>query len=299
MKTIINIHNRCYSYQAMEQDLHALTERYSALAYFFSIGETADHRQIYCLRIGKPEAERTLLIQGAMHGREWKNTQLLLMMAERFMQKHREDILWEGIPYRQLLRHFTIYIVPMLNPDGVQISQFGREGITDPGLWAEIAKQLKPSETGRYWKANALGVDLNRNYESGFGGGDSRDEAGGACYPGEMAGSEQETRALIKLLEETHPDLVVNYHSAGQEIFYRRYFTGLEHISRQTGYPLVQETMAPYGSLGDWLTEQKIDWCTLETGIGRAPVWHMQIYLQWIRHRDLLPLLLATAPQRG
>lgn len=283
MKGIVNIHHRKYSYNHMEQDLQEMARRYPKSAHLFSIGETTQHRQLHCLRIGPEGTDRTILVQASMHAREWLNTQLVMLMAERLLSRYHMDILWEGIPYRQLLRHYAVYVIPMMNPDGVEICQGGRK---------------------RY-KANANGVDLNRNYETGFSQNAPNTGLTGnlpagdaACDPGEHPGSEHETQALMKLVHEIQPDLVINYHSAGEEIIYQKYFNALRYMSDMTTYPLVHETGNPYGSFGDWLTEQDVAWCTLETGLGKAPVWHCQIYIQWIRHRDLLPLVLATIPQR-
>lgn len=276
MKKIVNVHRRKYSYENMGKDLQRLAEFYPEITHLFSIGETTEHRHIHCLRVGPESAERSVLVQASMHAREWLNTQLVMLMAERILSKYQEDILWEGIPYRQLLRHYAVYIVPMLNPDGVEICQSGQK---------------------RY-KANAVGVDLNRNFETGFGQGEEeKNRSEEAFFPGKHPGSENETQALMKLVHEIQPDLVLNYHSAGEEIIYQKYFSALHHMSDMLTYPLVHERGKAYGSFGDWLTEQGIHWCTIETGIGRAPVWHVQIYIQWFRHRDLLPLVLATVPK--
>ncbi|MCH5268443.1 MAG: hypothetical protein J1E62_08880 [Lachnospiraceae bacterium] len=311
MSGIVNIHNRCYSYEAMEQDLNKIAETYPRYVQLSSLGETLDHRQIYCLHLHgdaqenyglpenmrverrQPKEVRKILVQAAMHAREWKNTQLVMMMAEKFLRCYKADILWEGIPYRQLLRSNDLYILPMTNPDGVQISQFGVSGITDANLRNSLQLMMekqkgKPASIAKRWKGNARGVDLNRNFEVGF--------PCEAVNPGENPLSEPESKILWDCITKLQPALVVNYHSTGQEIFYRRYFTGLEHISRCTGYPLVQETEKPNGSLGDILTNEKIYWCTLETGMGRAPVWHGQIYAWWFRHQHLLPMFLATVP---
>lgn len=283
MKGIVNIHHRKYSYHNMERDLYEIVRRYPKYAHLFSLGETVQHRQMHCLRIGPKGADRAVLVQASMHAREWLNTQLVMLMAERLLSRYQMDILWEGIPYRQLLRHYAVYVIPMVNPDGVEICQSGKK---------------------RY-KANANGVDLNRNYETGFAQREGKavtgenPESGDSDFnPGDHPGSECETQALMKLVYEIRPDLVVNYHSAGEEIIYQTYFNALRYMSDMTTYPLVHENGKPYGSFGDWLTRQGVAWCTLETGLGKAPVWHSQIYLQWIRHRDLLPLVLATAPRQ-
>ena len=164
MSGIVSIHNRLYTYYDLERDLHELAICYPDSTELTSLGQTLDHRQIYCLRIHgtKGFTKHAVVIQAAMHAREWKNAQLLMMMAERFLRCYGEDILWEGIPYRQLLRHYDVYILPMVNPDGVQISQFGSEGIIDPVLRQELQEKIATQREARRWKGNAKGVDLNR-----------------------------------------------------------------------------------------------------------------------------------------
>lgn len=298
-KKIVSIHIRKYSYQNMQRDLKELADEYGDVMELSVFGESLDGNLLYCMRIGEQAAENSILLQSSMHGREWINTQLVMMMAERLMQKYHEDTLWMGIPYRQILKQTAVYLVPMLNPDGVIISQHGPDGINDPALQEEvlrIAEETKLKDY-RYWKANAGGVDLNRNYACGFGGGDTAKGRRAAFYHGEFPESEPESRAFADLIRRIHPQLVVNYHAAGRLIYYRDDFPGLNLLRSMTRYSLKQETGKPYGTLGDFLTAEKTDWCTPETCIGSAPVWHIQIYLEWFKHRDVLPALLyRSAP---
>lgn len=321
---IVDMRNHCYSYADMERDLHMLEEEYPKTARVSSIGETVDHRQIYCLHIsrqGDGRERKPILLQASMHGREWKNTQLLMKMAERFLQQYQADRLWEGIPYRHLLRHYEVHLLPMVNPDGVQISQFGLGGINDPvlreSLWEQIRHSYKElsqkHRITRRWKGNARGVDLNRNFPEGYcprrGAGERIDGEkcaykgkvalpGEAGFSGDRPFSEPETVGLWRYLIDIKPILTLNYHSTGEEIFYQKFFWGLEDISRQSGYPLVKEMGKADGSLGDMLSKAKCYWATLETGIGKAPICHAQLYVQWLRHRNLLPLILAVAPRK-
>ena len=52
-----------------------------------------------------------------------------------------------------------------------------------------------------------------------------------------------------------------------------------------------QEQGAANGNLGDWLSEQGIDWCTVETGAGNAPVAHGQFGDILRRNRKVIPAL--------
>lgn len=65
----------------------------------------------------KPYASKKYLINGGIHAREWLNCQMLTHKSE--------EILREYADYKSALKGKCIYIIPMINPDGVTISQFG------------------------------------------------------------------------------------------------------------------------------------------------------------------------------
>ncbi len=67
----------------------------------------------------------------------------------------------------------------MVNPDGVTISQKGVDGISDAVLKSQLEDCYQQdlvsgnaySDSRQYfalWKANARGVDLNRNFDAGW-----------------------------------------------------------------------------------------------------------------------------------
>lgn len=93
MSGIVSIHNRLYTYYDLERDLQELAICYPDSTELTSLGQTLDHRQIYCLRLHgtKGFTKHAVVFQAAMHAREWKNAQLLMMMAERF-----SSLLWGG-----------------------------------------------------------------------------------------------------------------------------------------------------------------------------------------------------------
>lgn len=276
---------RVYSYRDMKKDLRRISSEYPELLKVFCLARTADGNQIYGIRFGNPKAEKRIVIQASMHAREWFNTELVMRMVERNSRQWKKNADYRGIFYKRLLEGVCFFIIPMVNPDGVAISQCGVKGIHDKVLQAMI----KEAAGGRYkyWKANARGVDLNRNYSTGFASA-TADSIGGQEYAGKSPFSERETRAMVRLIHRVKPQIVINYHSAGHLIYYKEDSRLVQRLGQLTGYLLCQEKDEANGNLGDWLSELGIAWCTLETCIGKAPAGRWQLLFEWRKHRDLM-----------
>lgn len=75
------------------------------------------------------------------------------------------------------------------------------------GLWLVVS--MNPDGTARGTRANARGVDLNRNFPFGWDPG-SR----GIYWPGPRAASEAETRGMMRFLTAVKPTAVLSYHQA-------------------------------------------------------------------------------------
>lgn len=274
-----------YSYRDMKRDLRKLSRRYQGFIKVFWLAKTADGNRIYGIRLGNPSASDNVVIQSSMHGREWLNTELIMRMVKRFCRKY-PSARYHKKSYQELLGEVCFWILPMVNPDGVAVSQYGFKGLHSVHL-QRLVKGLGGKNT-EGWKANARGVDLNRNYSTGFGR-ETAKSRGSAMYPGKTPFSERETRALVKLFLKTRPKAVINYHETGHLIYYKENSSLVQTVHSLTGYRLCPEGEECNGNLGDWLTEKRIPWCTVETCIGDAPVQRKQLSAEWKRHRDMLP----------
>ncbi len=278
---IVNIYNKKYSYEDLSHDIKRFLVDYKDIVSAGIIAKTSDGNNIYCIRLGNTKAEKRVIIQAAMHAREWLNTQLIMMMTEHCLRFY-YSASFEGIKYNELFDKVCFYIIPMFNPDGVNISQYGLKRIRNNILKG----QVRCIGRGRYrrWKANAEGVDLNRNYEKGFTKNylRSASECSGDCPY-----SEKETRAFIKLVDSIKPTAVINYHETGRIIYFKEFSKLTKLISAETGYHCKYDKGAN-GSLGDWLSMKNVEWVTIETCIGRAPVNHLQLYYEWKLHKNMI-----------
>lgn len=98
----------------MTRDLRKIARKYPGKTGLSSIGRTYDNREIWCLRVGNPSAAKKLVIDAAIHAREWKNTQVIMRQTEEILREYGE--------HRARFRSTCLYILPMDNPDGVTIS---------------------------------------------------------------------------------------------------------------------------------------------------------------------------------
>ena len=270
------------------------------------IGTTAFGRPVRTLVIGN--GPRKVLYTAAHHANEWITSYILLKFAEELAAAIQNGGRVYGVPAKNIAAAATIYMVPMVDPDGVDLVT----GAIRPGsLEYEVARRLSenypaiPFPDG--WKANLLGVDLNLQYPAGwlrareikFSQGFTR--PGPRDYVGRAPLAQLESRALAGYTEAIDPALVLAYHSQGKEIYWQ--FGGYEipgaralgeDFARTSGYTLsdVPEESA-YAGYKDWFIQNfRRPGYTIEVGEGENPLPLSQfdeIY------RDNLGILVTAA----
>lgn len=178
-------------------------------------GESEDKRPLYLMEVG--EGEKAVFLLGGVHGRESINPAVLVQIAQDtgYLLTQKDPVATE------LLQEYRFVFIPLLNPDGYAIAQEGFSAIRNDKLRKEaMGKKVRPSQ----WKANARGVDLNRNFPSVFY------RAGKET---DYAGSEAESRALIRLIRETPSAGMLDFHSRGEIIYYYRNAFGEAYNKKQ------------------------------------------------------------------
>ena len=270
------------------------------------LATTAFGRPIRTLVIGN--GPRKVIYTAAHHANEWITTPLLLKFAEEFAAAIENDGQIGGISARALAEAATIYMVPMVDPDGVDLVV----GAIEPGsVEYEIAQGLSenypsiPFPDG--WKANLLGVDLNLQYPAQWRRARQIKFAQGFTRPGprDFVGrgplTQIESRALAGYTEAIDPALVLALHTQGKVIYWQ--FADIEvpgarelgeDFARLSGYELADTPEeSAYAGYKDWFIQEfRRPGYTIEAGVGENPLpigQFDEIY------RDVLPILIRAA----
>lgn len=246
---------------------------------------TAGGRPLTALRLGR--GKRRVLLTSAHHGNEYITGILLWQLLERYCHALALGESLFGFSAQMLFQNTSLYLVPLANPDGVELVT----GEISPGSGEyEQARQLAaafpqvPFPQG--WKANLHGVDLNLNYPADFDRVRRRKAAAGVAvagprdYPGAQPLDQPETRALAAWIEEIRPHVLAAWHTQGGEI-YGEDFDGqypdedlAKRIACASGYelrPVPPESRG--GGLRDWFVESfGRPGFTIEAGRGENPL---------------------------
>lgn len=257
-------------YITMQQSVFQLKKQFPAVKVDV-LGRTVLGRSLYRLRLGN--GNRKILLAAAFHGMEHMTADLLL--------RYGADIAAQP-PCGQ------IDLVPMMNPDGVEIHHHGWQ---KAGKFISLVKTVSKGDTSR-WQANARGVDLNHNFDAGWQALRQREIAAGITGPaptrfgGSYPESEPESRALAQLCRKEQYYAAAALHTQGEEIYWnfgdhtpRQSYDIAVSLSQASGYKVAEpEGLAVGGGFKDWfILEFHRPAFTIEAGKGRNPLHHSQL----------------------
>ena len=283
----------------------ALTERYP-FCRTEVLATTIFQRPIRTLVIGN--GPRKVIFSAAHHANEWITALVLLKFAEDFATAIAENGLIGGQDAKALAETTTLYMVPMVNPDGVDLVT---GGIPENSIQYTFARGLSrnypaiPFPSG--WKANLAGVDLNLQYparwlqarEIKFSQGYTR--PGPRDYVGRAPLDQIESQALEGYTQFLNPDLVLAYHSQGKEIYWKFLDYDVpgarelgEQMAEASGYTLADTPYASsFAGYKDWFIQRfRRPGYTIEVGQGENPLPLSQFNEIY---GDNLPIMLIAA----
>lgn len=247
-----------YNYDRFVHDLKKLKAQYGENLQIKAIGESHFGRPIWAIRLGK--AKENIIIIGSHHAREWITTNLIMVMMERYAAAYQNKDSFGPYPSK-LLDQVSIWFVPMLNPDGIDI----QTGKIPKHLQTQVVRMNQGSSNFSRWKANGVGIDLNRQYPSGWNELSTKRKPAYKEYKGQKPLEAKEVQALVRFVYDKAPLAAVSYHSAGHEIFWQ--FGKKQNIARDhffaqglaniTGYRLsVPPKRAFGGGFTDWFIDE-------------------------------------------
>lgn len=245
-------------------------------------GMSEENLPLYALRAG--EGFPVVLAQCAMHAREYVTAALGLMFAAFYA---------ENPP------PWTLWTVPLANPDGVRIAEEGADWLS-PARRAAAGEMRRGRDYGLY-KANADGVDLNVNFDANWGTGASNVFSPDfENFVGPRPFSAKESAALAAFTREIKPDGTLSFHAKGEVLYWEFFQRGAvrerdrriaEKCSAACGYP-TGDAGASAGGYKDWCV-QKLGIPALTVEVGSDKLSHP---VDWARAEGIFRQIKDVVP---
>lgn len=274
-----------FSSNVVYENLNSLRATYPFLQ-IGSAGKSVLGKDIPYVRIGRGQKE--VFYSAAIHANEWITSILLLeFMHEYCAAIQNNSTIW-GFSARRLFESVSIYIMPIVNPDGVDLVT----GAIPPSSSSykqaqQISKDFPAIPFVNGWKANIRGVDLNLQFPAGWE--NAREIKYAQSFnkpaPRDFVGygplTEPESLAIYNFTLQHDFRLILTYHSQGEVIYWQfqnynppgALFIGNQFAS-VSGY-LLEPT--PYNSsfagYKDWFIQNyNRPGYTIEVGLGTNPL---------------------------
>ena len=250
-----------------------------------SIGRSVMGEPIWYLRLGNGSKE--VCYNASFHANENITTPILLKFAEQMLKAYAVEDTYEEVYPEHLFEEFSLFLIPLVNPDGVDLVN----GLLEDGYFCRrtlrIAQDFPEIPFPDGWKANIQGVDLNLQfpagwemakkikYEQGYDRPAPRD------YVGMTPLSTPESIAVYEFTRNHDFLLILAYHTQG-EVIYWKYLDYepensrriAEYFAQVSGYR-IEETPSESGYAGykDWFIKEYIrPGYTIEAGLGTNPL---------------------------
>ncbi len=277
--------NVSYSYPLVKLLYEGMLVRYPFLIGG-SAGTSVMGQNLYYFRIG--EGENQVFYNAAHHANEWITTPVLFKFTEDYAESVANRGSLGGVLAENLYNATTLFILPMVNPDGADLVNGAIE--TNSSFYTRARGYSEnypriPFPGG--WKANIEGIDTNLSYPAyweeareikfsqGFTSPAPRDYVGSAPLDA------KESRAVYEFTRAHDFLLTISYHTQGEVIFWQ-FLDYLPPNSREiaelfsnvSGYSLEETPYASsFAGYKDWfiLTYNRPGY-TIEAGSGINPL---------------------------
>jgi g-D-glutamyl-meso-diaminopimelate peptidase len=266
-----------YGYEELIGDIALLRQLYPFIESA-TIGQSVLGREIPVIRIGT--GPRQYHYNGSFHANEWITTPVVMKFIEDYAKAYTGSGMWQGQNVRALFEQTSLWIVPMVNPDGVELVL---QGLTPQNpYFADLLEWNAGSFDFSTWKANIRGVDLNDQFPAHW---EEEQERRGELGPGprDYGGTapltEPETIAMANFTQSHDFRLVIAFHTQGKEIYWN--YRGLEPpeseaianlFAQASGYTPVELTGSDAGYKDWFIQDFRRPGFTVECGEGTNPL---------------------------
>lgn len=276
-----------------------LKRKYSFLQCF-SVGHSVLGRSLTAFLLGR--GKPAILYVGTHHALEYLTAMVLTRFTDDLCAHIASKEPFCGYDISKILSSHSIYIIPMLNPDGVEIHL---KGAFSAGVFSASVNAIAGGDFS-VWQANAHGVDLNHNYNAGFHILHQMEYESGITGPspskfgGRRPESEPETHALCNLCRRIFFSRAYALHSQGEKIYWnfgektpKCSNEMAQSLAAASGYKVSQpQGQAAYGGFKDWFINTfSRPAFTIEIGRGKNPLPPSDLDEVY---RNLLPMLLLS-----
>ncbi|CAM4180504.1 MAG: M14 family metallopeptidase [Paenibacillus macerans] len=265
-----------YDYAALRSDLNRLMDLYPFLGYR-NIGNSVMGKPLPELRVG--QGNKRVHANGAFHANEWITTPVLIKFLNHYSLALTNNTGIRGLQMWPYYEAATLSVVPMVNPDGVDLVI---NGLPEQEPYrSNVLSYNNGSADFQGWKANIRGVDLNDQFPALWEREVARNpqERGPRDYGGTAPLTEPEAIAMANLTRASDFARVMAFHTQGEVIYWG--FENLEppyaetivnEFARVSGYEPVRYVES-YAGYKDWFIQ---DWrrpgFTVELGSGVNPL---------------------------
>lgn len=241
-----------------------------------TIGSSVLGKPITEIRLGR--GRKKVHFNASFHANEWITTPILLDALNAFLLSLTNSSSIRGISSTPLYEQVEISIVPMVNPDGVDLVLNGPPSEKRD----ELIELNKGSDDFSGWKANIAGVDLNNQFPANWEIEKERKEEKAPAprdYPGDAPLTEPEAVTMANLATNRGFARMLALHTQGEEFYWG--YEGLEppeslilaqEFERVSGYKAVQYIDSHAGYKDWFIQEFRRPGFTLELGLGTNPL---------------------------